>query len=200
MPTTLLGTTETLMHRPLRFPRWRHLVVTTVLLSLASGSGVASAQYGGTSGLVINPPVIISGDSIEMVGSGCQDDEQVNAVVPALGEIIGTTTAVGENGDFTMTNVVVIAPIPGIYPVEVTCGDLTLTAEVTVVDSEQERTARQQLIDEQEARDELDGPLALTGGTITTHIMRAAAAFLAVGAILALFGWRRRDEPEPSAS
>ena len=195
MPNTLLETTVTFMHLPLRFLRWRHLVVAAILFSLASGSGGAGAQYGGTSGLVINPPVIISGDSIEMVGSGCQDDEQVNAVVPALGETIATTTAVGENGDFTMTNVVVVAPIPGIYPVEVTCGDLTLIAEVTVVDSEQERNARQRLIDEQEARDELDGPLALTGGNVTTHIIRAAAAFLTVGVLLALFGWRRRDEP-----
>ncbi len=187
------------MHRPLRYLRWRHLLVATILLSLAFGSGVAGAQYGGTSGVVINPPVILSGDSIEIIGSGCADGERVEVTVPALGEIIATTTAIGENGDFTLTNVIVVAPIPGIYPVEITCGNLTLTAEVTVVDSEQERAARQRLIDEQAARDELDGPLAFTGGELTVQIVRAAAAFLTVGVLLAMVGRRRRDESGAAA-
>ncbi len=169
-------------------PRTRIRLITgfvaCVLLVLTVGSAPALAQYGGTQGFVIDPPVVHTGDTVSMLGTGCEGDPTVVFTIEPLGITLGETTPL-DNGDFFLPNVV-LDLAPGVYPITATCGDTVMVAQVTVL-------ALGAGVDAN--GDGIPDAVAFTG--VGTLVIKVALAVLCIGLFFILTGRRRREQDEP---
>ena len=106
------------------------LVVTT-MATLAVGATTASAQYvPGTPGIIVNPGSTTVGGKVTVQGSGCPGGSTVTIKIGTV--TVGTVVANGE-GDFILKDIVLPPSItPGQYTVHALCGDLDLTAVLSV--------------------------------------------------------------------
>ena len=103
------------------------LAMVGALLGLATP---AQAQYQpGTSGFILDPPVVDPGGTTTVIGTGCPRNSVVEVTIE--GGVVGTTIADdNESGSF---QVVITAPQEsGDYIVTVTCGNVILTQVLTV--------------------------------------------------------------------
>jgi LPXTG-motif cell wall-anchored protein len=93
----------------------------------------ASAQYvPGQPGIIVDPSMVAVGGLITVEGSGCPEGSTVTITIEPGGVVLGTVTA-GDDGSFILSNVTLPPSIAaGQYTVHAVCGDLDLTAVLSV--------------------------------------------------------------------
>lgn len=158
-----------------------------VLAVVAVATGTAHAQYGGTQGFVIDPPVINTGGSVSMLGTGCEDTSSVVFTIEPLGITLGETTP-DTNGDFFLPDVT-LDLAPGVYPVTATCGDLAMVAQVTVL-------AAGAGVGIDTDGDGIPDSVAFTGAG--TMIIKGGLAVFCLGLFFVLATRRRSEQPAPA--
>jgi LPXTG-motif cell wall-anchored protein len=101
-------------------------LATTAMLATSAG-----AQYvPGTPGIIVNPVTVAVGGTFTVEGSGCPAN--VTVTIQINGTTVGTVTSNGE-GDFITGNITLPPSITaGQYTVHALCGDLDLTAVLSV--------------------------------------------------------------------
>lgn len=161
----------------------------TILLAaacalIASTGGIASAQYGGNQGFIINPSQTLPGGEVSFLGTGCAPGSQVTFTIANPAIDLGTTTADNTSeGNFFLGNVVIpIGTPPGVYTVTATCGDTILVASLTVLDVPLPPPS--------------SGGLAVTGSSRTIPMAKIAIVLIAVGGAILLATGRRRERAE----
>jgi LPXTG-motif cell wall-anchored protein len=157
----------------------RRILVLGALLVVAM-AGTAHAQYvPGEPGIIVDPSSVTVGGTIEVQGSGCPRDVDVNIYV---GDVVVATTHTGPadgTGSFDVKGIVLPSSIgPGEYLVHARCGDLDLTAVLTV-------TAVPVTIASPTAN-------LPTTGSDSGWLIRAGFALVAVGGFAVLISRRRR--------
>jgi LPXTG-motif cell wall-anchored protein len=160
----------------------RMLVLCGCLAAALAMTGVmataASAQYvPGQPGIIVNPTNVTVGGQFTVEGSGCPVGSTVTIKV---GDVtVGTTTA-GDDGSFILENITLPPSIgPGQFTVHALCGDLDLTAVLSV--SAQAAPTTVQV-----------APLPVTG-TDSGLWVKVGLALIAVGGLFVLATRRRRE-------
>ncbi|MDH3704668.1 MAG: hypothetical protein OES57_01290 [Acidimicrobiia bacterium] len=171
---------------PLAAPVTLALAVALAVVAIV-GVSPAAAQYGGTQGFVIDPPVINTGDTVSMLGTGCQDASTVVFTIEPLGITLGQTTPLA-NGDFFLPDVT-LDLAPGVYPVTATCGDVSMVAQVTVL-------AVGAGVGIDTDGDGIPDSVAFTGAG--TLVVKLALVVLCLGSFILLAGKRRTDDEDES--
>jgi LPXTG-motif cell wall-anchored protein len=154
------------------------LLVTT-MATLAIGATAASAQYvPGTPGIIVNPGSTTVGGKVTVQGSGCPANVTVTI---KIGDVtVGTVTSDGE-GNFILKDIVLPPSItPGQYTVHALCGDLDLTAVLSVSALAPSTTVA------------TGGTLPKTG-TDSGMWVKVGFSLVAVGGLLVLATRRRRS-------
>lgn len=151
------------------------------------GATPARAQYGGTQGFVIDPPVINTGDTVSMLGTGCEGEAVVVFTIEPLGVTLGQTAPL-PNGDFYLPDVPLDLS-PGVYPVTATCGDVSMVAQVTVL-------AVGAGVGVDTNGDGIPDAVAFTGAG--TLIVKLALLVLCVGLFIVLASKRRSEDDDES--
>lgn len=163
------------------------MLVSAVGLAVVASAGPVAAQYGGTQGFIVDPPVINSGSEIALLGTGCEGESSVVFTIEPLGITLGETTP-DPNGDFYLPNVPIDLD-PGIYPITATCGDLILVAQITVL-------AGDGLLGGIDTDgDGIPDQFAFTGASTT--IIKLAAVALTAGVFFVLVARRRQPDLAP---
>ena len=106
------------------------LLVTT-MAALAVTATAVSAQYvPGQPGIIVDPNSTTVGGTVTVEGSGCPADGTVTIKIGTVE--VGTVTS-DEEGNFILKDIVLPPSItPGQYTVHALCGDLDLTAVLSV--------------------------------------------------------------------
>ena len=105
------------------------LLVTT-MATLAITATSASAQYvPGTPGIVVNPGSTTVGGEVTVQGTGCPANVTVTI---KIGDIVVGTATSNDAGNFTFHVKLPPSITPGQYTVHALCGDLDLTAVLSV--------------------------------------------------------------------
>jgi LPXTG-motif cell wall-anchored protein len=137
----------------------------------------AHAQYvPGEPGIIVNPTTVEVGGTIEVQGTGCPRDATVQIFVGDV--LVATTTASDDGtGSFDVSNIVLPPSItPGNYTIHALCGELDLTAVLSV--TAVATTTPPSTV------------LPVTGSDSGVYV-KAGLALVAVGGLLVL-GTRRR--------
>ena len=159
----------------------RMLVLCGCLVATLAMTGVmataASAQYvPGQPGIIVDPSTVTVGGQVTVEGSGCP----VGATVTIkIGDVVVGTVTAGDDGSFILSNITLPPSIgPGQYTVHALCGDLDLTAVLSV--SALAPTSVQ------------TAPLPVTG-TDSGAWVKVGLCLVAVGGLLVLATRRRRE-------
>ena len=106
-------------------------LVVTAMATLAVAATTASAQYvPGTPGIIVDPSSTTVGGTVSVEGSGCP--ARVTVTIKIGDVTVGTVTS-DEEGNFILKDIVLPPSIkPGQYTVHALCGDLDLTAVLSV--------------------------------------------------------------------
>ena len=105
------------------------LLVTT-MATLAITATTASAQYvPGTPGIIVDPGSVTVGGTITVQGTGCPANVTVTIKIGTV--VVGTATS-NDAGNFTFHVTLPPSIKPGQYTVHALCGDLDLTAVLSV--------------------------------------------------------------------
>jgi LPXTG-motif cell wall-anchored protein len=140
-------------------------------------ASAAHAQYvPGEPGIIVDPNTVEVGGTIDVQGQGCPSGSEVTIYVDDI--LIATTVASDDGtGSFDVKDIVLPSSIgPGTYTVHAFCGELDLTAVLTV--TAVATTTPTQTV------------LPVTGSDNGVYV-KAALALIAVGGLLVL-GTRRR--------
>ncbi|MGI9602576.1 MAG: hypothetical protein ACR2QE_11870 [Acidimicrobiales bacterium] len=159
------------------------------VMALLLGLSPAHAQYGGTQGFVIDPPVINTGGTVSMLGTGCEGEPAVVFTIEPLGITLGETTP-DTNGDFFLPDVT-LALQPGVYPVTATCGDVVMVAQVTVL-------AVGAGVGVDTDGDGIPDSVAFTGAG--TLIIKSGLVLLCLGLFFILAAKRRNEDDDVSVA
>ena len=111
----------------------RRIVVLSAFL-LVVFAGAANAQYvPGEPGIIVDPGSTTTGGTIEVQGSGCPRNVEVTIYVGDVKVATTSTSPDDGTGSFDVPNIVLPPEItPGDYTVHAYCGDLDLTAVLSV--------------------------------------------------------------------
>lgn len=160
----------------------RRILVLSAVLVVAL-AGTAHAQYvPGEPGIIVNPDTVEVGGTIEVTGSGCPRDTEVQIFVGDV--LVATTTTAPDDGtgSFDVTDIVLPDSIgPGEYTVHAMCGDLDLTAVLTVTAAAVQPTTAPSDT----------GTLPVTGSD-SGLLLKSGFALVAVGGLIVLATRRRR--------
>jgi LPXTG-motif cell wall-anchored protein len=156
-------------------------LVATTMATLAVSATTASAQYvPGTPGIVVNPGSTTVGGEVTVEGSGCPADVTVTI---KIGDVVVGTVTSNSDGDFILKNIKLPPSItPGQYTVHALCGDLDLTAVLSVSALPPSTTTTVAST----------GTLPVTG-TDSGMWVKVGLSLLAVGGLLVLATRRRRS-------
>jgi 5'-nucleotidase len=149
----------------------------TVLGITSLAATAASAQYvPGNPGIIVNPPSVQVGGTITVQGTGCPAGSHV--VIKVGDTTVGDATASNDSdGSFTVTITLPPSIGPGQYLVHALCGDLDLTAVLSVTALATTTT--------------VTATLPVTGTDSGTWV-KVAVVLVAVGGLLVLAARRRR--------
>ena len=152
------------------------LLVTT-MATLAITATTASAQYvPGTPGIIVTPGSVTVGGAITVQGTGCPANVTVTIKIGTI--VVGTATS-NDAGNFTFHVTLPPSIKPGQYTVHALCGDLDLTAVLSVSALPPTTTIS------------TGGTLPKTG-TDSGLWVKIGLSFVAVGGLLVLATRRRR--------
>lgn len=150
--------------------RLRTVIASVACLLVLAAPAVAHAQYGGSQGMLVDPASAFPGDTVRVIGTGCEPlaeiiftmvvpvppppptngdaDATTTEAAPAFEEReVGTTRATRDgDGGFVADITLPESLTPGIHTLTARCGDLELTADIEILDAD----------------DGPDGPLAFT--------------------------------------
>ena len=152
-------------------------LLVTAMATLALAATTASAQYvPGTPGIIVDPGSTTVGGTVTVEGSGCPPGVTVTIKIGNV--VVGTVVSNGE-GDFIDKNIKLPPSItPGQYTVHALCGDLDLTAVLSVSALPPSTTVQV-------------APLPKTGTDSGTWV-KIGFSLVAVGGLLVLATRRRR--------
>ena len=148
------------------------LGVTLILGLLAFGGPAGAGQYPVSCGFILDPPVVLPGGDVHILGSGFTPGSTVTFFID--GEVLGTTTA----DDDTDGNVDATFPLPpgfdtdGEFVITAECPNGEVASNVLIVGTGVPSTATV--------------ALPVTGSNGTFDLIRVGAALIAAGGIVLL--------------